>query len=157
RGHPESENLGPKITPDGIGRLNQLKLPGPPPLLDSLLAQDRLRHRAVQFKIHQAVYRILLREPLHRVPLLLKPTLDQVRRYADIKRAVALAREDVDGGGFFHLSWMPAFAGMTFRPSRPSARWRRKSSGLRRRASRCARGRRISGTASSARRAPASR
>jgi hypothetical protein len=39
---------------------------------------------------------ILFREPIHKIVLVLPDTLNQIRRHADVKRAVSAAGEDVD-------------------------------------------------------------
>jgi hypothetical protein len=77
--------------------LNEPQLPQPVPLLQPLLAHDRLFHRAEQFVVDQHAHAMLLRESLDRLLPVLPDALNQRRRHADVERSIAAARENVDG------------------------------------------------------------
>jgi hypothetical protein len=92
-----------KINPLRIFRFNQIDLPLAVPVFQLLLARDRAGHVVEHLKADKAIYRILRRISGRQLVVVLVQALDQVRRYADVERAIGLAGEYVDAG-LFHLS-----------------------------------------------------
>jgi len=90
-----------QIHPVRIFGINQIDFPRPMPIFQLLLARNRGLHRAKNLKMHQPVNRIFGGMPgCHTAPMLRKP-LEQVRRYADIKRTIMLACKYIYAWGFF--------------------------------------------------------
>ena len=90
-----------QIHPMWIRVVNQINLPRPMPIFQLLLARNRGLHHAKNLKMHQPVNRIFGGMPgCHTAPMLRKP-LEQVRRYADIKRTIMLACKYIYAWGFF--------------------------------------------------------
>ena len=80
-----------QIHPVRVFGINQIDFPRPMPIFQLLLARNRGLHRAKNLKMHQSVNRIFgSMSRRHTAPMLRKP-LEQVRRYADIKRTIMLA------------------------------------------------------------------
>ena len=92
----------PQILPLWIFLLDQLQLPCPVPFLQLLLSRDRGQHVRVRFIVNQSMNPVLLCEPVHEVVLVFPRTLGQIAGNSDIKRAVLLARQNVDGRLPFH-------------------------------------------------------
>ena len=89
-----------QIHPVRIFGINQIDFPCPMPILQLLLARNRGLHRAKNLKMHQSVNRIFGGMPgCQTAPMLRKP-LEQVRRYADIKRTIMLACKYIYAWGF---------------------------------------------------------
>lgn len=92
-----------KINPLRIFRFNQIDLPWTVPVFQLFLARDRAGHVVEHFKADKQIYRILRRISGRQIVAVLVQALDQVRGYADVKRAVGLAGEYVDAR-LFRLS-----------------------------------------------------
>jgi len=93
-----------QINPLRVFRFNQIDLPTTMPVFQLLLSRDRADHVVKHFKTDKAVYRIFRRISGRQFVAVLVKALDQVRCYADVKRAVRLAGEYVDARllGFVH-------------------------------------------------------
>ena len=90
-----------QIHPVRIFGINQIDFPRPMPIFQLLLARNRGLHRAKNLKMHQSVNRIFgSMSRRHTAPMSRKP-LEQVRRYADIKRTIMLACKYIYAWGFF--------------------------------------------------------
>ena len=92
-----------QIDPVRVFRFDQVDLPIAVPVFQLLLARNRARHIVEHFKADKAIDRILRRISRGQIVAMLVQALDQVRRYADVERAIGLAGEYVDAG-LFHLS-----------------------------------------------------
>jgi len=92
-----------EINPLRVFRFNQVDLPMAAPVFQLLLAGDRVGHVVEHFKADKSIYRILRRISGRELVAVLVKALDQVRRYANVERAIGLAGEYVDAG-LFHLS-----------------------------------------------------
>lgn len=92
-----------QIDPLRVFGFDQIDLPTAVPVFQLFLARDRTGHIVEHFEADKAVYRIFFRKAFDRTRAMLVQALDQVRRYADVKRAVRLAGEYIDAG-LFHLS-----------------------------------------------------
>ena len=80
-----------QIHPMRIFGINQINLPRPMPILQLFFARNRGLHRAKNLKMHQSVNCIFGGvSRRHTAPMLRKP-LEQIRGYADIKRAIMFA------------------------------------------------------------------
>ena len=89
-----------QIHPVRIFGINQIDFPCPMPIFQLLLARNRGLHRAKNLKMHQSVNRIFgSMSRRHTAPMSRKP-LEQVRRYADIKRTIMLACKYIYAWGF---------------------------------------------------------
>ena len=89
---------GREIVPIRVVALNQIDLPLAMPVLQLLLACDRLFHGAKQFVAHQAMHRVLFCKAVDFAVSMLPKTSDKIARDADVKRAAGRAGEDVDAG-----------------------------------------------------------
>ena len=92
-----------QINPLRVFRFDQIDLPTAMPVFQLFLSRDRAGHVVEHFKADKAIYRILRRISGRQLVAVLVKALDQVGRYADVKRAIGLAGEYVDAG-LFHLS-----------------------------------------------------
>jgi hypothetical protein len=93
-----------QIHPFRVLGTNEVDFPSPMPIFQLLFARNRTLHVAKHFKMDQAMYRIFGRMSGHHGAAMLIKTIEQVRGYADIKRTVRLARQNVHAGVFsrFH-------------------------------------------------------
>lgn len=92
-----------QIHPLRVFRFNQVDLPLAMPVFQLFLSRDRTGHVVEHLKADKAIDRILRRISRTQVVAVLVKALEQVRRYADVERAIGLAGEHVDAG-LFHLS-----------------------------------------------------
>ena len=97
-------NVVIKVTPGFIFLGNEPRLPSSRPMLNILLALDRLICGIVNLKMHQAIYLIALREAVDHLALVLIYTADEIARDGDIERAAGAACEDV----YIELSHAPS-------------------------------------------------
>jgi hypothetical protein len=89
-----------QIHPMRVRVVDQVDFPRPVPILQLLLTRNGGLHHAKNLKMHQPVNRISGRmSRRHTAPMLRKP-LEQVRRYADIKRTIMLACKYIYARGF---------------------------------------------------------
>src|SRR5215467_4480830 len=107
-----------EVTPLRIMVLNQFKLPGAPPFLDPLFAEDGIGHGPVKFGKDQPVDSVVLHKAGHCIRPMLPDAANEIVGDAGIKRTVAFARKDIDARAVLHHSrnqwpWVPAFAGTT--------------------------------------------
>src|SRR5712671_130746 len=107
-----------EVAPLRIIDLDQFELPGAPPFLDPLFAQDRVRHGLVKFGKDQPVDAVVPDKAGNRIRPMLPNTASKIGRYANVERTVASARQDVHAWAFLRHStrqrpWVPAFAGTT--------------------------------------------
>jgi len=98
--------------------LDQLKLPGTPPFLDPLLAQDRVGYGLVKFGKDQPIDAVVPHEAGYLIQPMFPDATSKISGYADIKRTIASAREDVHARRFLRhpmkrWPWVPAFAETT--------------------------------------------
>ena len=91
-------DLVPQITPFVIEAIDELQLPCASPLFELLLTSDGGNHRGAHFEIDQPMRTIALGEARHDVVAMQPDASGQIRRHADIKRAVATVGENVDSG-----------------------------------------------------------
>src|SRR5690606_18823766 len=88
--------LNSQVAPGRIALFDQLELPRPVPLLEPLLAHDRMLHRGVWLEPDQHLDAILAGEARDgALPMLMDP-LHQVRRDTDIERPAATRGEQVN-------------------------------------------------------------
>ena len=85
-----------QVGPLRVALVDQIDLPLPMPALQLLLAQDRRFHLAEQFIVYEQVDGVLRGESRKRIVAMLPEPGDEVGGYADVDRAVGLARKDVD-------------------------------------------------------------
>ena len=115
-----------EAAPIRVHGLDQLKLPGPVPFLDPLLAPNGIFHRMMMLVPDERFHRIFGSEPIEAPVPVVPHTLPQRACDASIKRSAIAARKNVDGRMLFaHVSktickWIsvnrsgaPAFAGVT--------------------------------------------
>src|SRR5437867_1082925 len=118
QGQTLSRQLIIEVAPLRIMALDQFELPGAPPFLDPLFAQDRIRHALVKFGKAQPADAVVPYKAGDRVRQMLPNTASKIGGNADIQRTVASAGEDVHARAFLRHStklrpWVPAFAGTT--------------------------------------------
>ncbi len=101
RGHAQ---INCQINPLRVFRLNQIDLPWTMPVFQLFLSRDRVAHVVEYLKSDKVIHGIFRGISGRQFVAMLVQTLDQVRRYADVKRAVRLAGEYVDARllGFAH-------------------------------------------------------
>ena len=85
-----------QVMPIAIGRVDQVDLPLPVPVLELLLARDRGDHVAKHLKMDQQVHFVTRRKPRRRRIAVLPKAGDEIGRHADIQRAVVPARQNID-------------------------------------------------------------
>jgi hypothetical protein len=79
-----------------IGLVDQVDLPRPVPALELLLAQDRILHVAEHLEMDEAIDLVARRKTRRRPVAMLPHPAEQVRRDADVQRAVVPARQHID-------------------------------------------------------------
>ncbi len=84
-----------KVAPLRVLALDQFELPRPPPLLDPLLAQDRVRHGFVKLGIDQFLDMIFSGESMDLAGPMLPNAAREVARYPDVERPILPARQNV--------------------------------------------------------------
>ena len=109
--HPElvSGSIGPhtrskrrqaqryrKVVPVRVRLVDQIDLPLPVPVLELLLSRDRIGHVTEHLKMDEAIDLMAQGETRRRSAAMLPYPARQVGSHADVKRAVVLAREDID-------------------------------------------------------------
>ena len=99
-----------QIDPLGVFGFDQIDLPTAMPVFQLFLSRDRIGHIIEHFKTDKAIYRILRRISGRQLITVLVKALDQVRRYANVQRAIGSAGEYVDAGLFrlSHRQYMSA-------------------------------------------------
>jgi hypothetical protein len=85
-----------KVSPNRVPFVDQIDFPRSMPILQLFFARNRAFHVAKHFKMHQPVNRIFRRMSGHRIIAVLPNAREQVRRHANVERAVKLARKDID-------------------------------------------------------------
>ncbi len=80
-----------QINPMRVCRVNQVDLPRAMPILQLLLTRNGGLHRAEGFKMHKAMDRISGSMAGGQITTMLRQTFEQIRRNADVQRAVKLA------------------------------------------------------------------
>ena len=85
-----------QITPLGIGAIDQVDLPLPAPVLELLLARDRMVHIAEHLEVDEAIDGVAGGETRRRAITVLPDALYQVRGDTDVQRAVVPVRKNVD-------------------------------------------------------------
>jgi hypothetical protein len=85
-----------KVPPLGVLGVDEVDLPLPVPPLELLLAQDRGLHLAEHLEVDEAVDPVAAGEAREQSLAVLHQALDQVRRDADIDRAVVPVREEIN-------------------------------------------------------------
>jgi hypothetical protein len=98
-----------KVSPNRIPFVDQIDLPWSMPILQLLLPRNGAFHVAKHFKMHQPVDRIFRRVPGRRIVAMLPNAREQVRRHANVERAVKLASKDIDARVFL-FSHVRSFA-----------------------------------------------
>ena len=104
-----------QVAPAEIVLLDQFDLPCAEPLLDPLLAQDRLLHRRVLFEPDEPPDPVLAREAGNRAVAVLLDALDQAGGDAGIDRAIAPVGEQIDRGLELALLHRKSLLGSRFR------------------------------------------
>jgi hypothetical protein len=97
-------NVVTKATPGFIFLGNKPRLPSSWPMLNILLALDRLIGGIVNLKMHQAIYLIALRKTIDHLTFVLIYAADEIARDADIERAAGAACKNV----YIELSHAPS-------------------------------------------------
>ena len=98
-----------KITPFGVGCVNKIDLPVPPPVLELLLARNRTLHVVKHLEVNQAINPILRREAAGYTFAVLPQALHQGRRDTDIQGAARTAGKNIHARLPFALhtpSWL---------------------------------------------------
>ena len=97
-------NTNRQIDPLRVFRFNQIDLPLAMPVLQLFFARDRTRHIVEHFKPDEPVDSIFGRIAGGKFAAMLIKAREQVRRYADIQRAIRLAGQYIDARvfGFWH-------------------------------------------------------
>ena len=93
-----------QIGPVRVFGFDQVDLPTAAPVFELLFAADRAGHVVEHFETDKAVNAVSRCKSWRQLITMLVKALDQVRRYADIERAIRLAGEYVDARllGFLH-------------------------------------------------------
>lgn len=87
-----------KIGPMRIALFDQFDLPSTMPVLEALLGRDRCFHGVGNLVPDQMLDAVTRGVAVERSVTMLHQTTDKIRRDADVERAVAPARQDVDAG-----------------------------------------------------------
>ena len=90
-----------QIDPMRVMFVDQVDLPRPVPVFQLLFAKDGWLHFAKQLKMDKAVDRIFSRGSGYGPIAMLPHATDKVRGNANVKRAIKLARKDIDAGLLF--------------------------------------------------------
>ncbi len=90
-----------QIGPMWVFAVNQVYLPWPVPVFKLFFPRNGGAHIAKQFKADKSIDGVFGGEPIRHFQAVLLHTLHQVRRYANIKRAVMLACQHIDAGLLF--------------------------------------------------------
>ena len=88
--------LGQQIPPVRVGRLNQLKLPRPRPLLQTLLARDGFNRVGEGFDVDETMDRVLSREAVDGPGTMFGQASLKVARDPDVERATRPAGENAN-------------------------------------------------------------
>ena len=91
-------NAHRKVAPFGVLAIDQIDLPRSVPALELLLPLNGVDHVSEHLEMDQPVDRVFRGEAGQSIVAVLPHAAEQVRRDADIERAVVLAGEDIDGG-----------------------------------------------------------
>ena len=98
-----------KINPMRIFGIDKVDFPRTMPVFQLLLARNGGLHRAKDFKMHKAIYRIFGSVPGRKAAPVLGNTLQKIRCNADVKRTVELAGKNIHARLLF-LSHRPGIA-----------------------------------------------
>ena len=90
-----------QINPMRILSIDVVNFPRSVPVLQLLLARDSSLHCAEKFEMYQAINRIFGSMSRRQVTAMLRKPFQQVGGYADVERAVKLARKDIYARLFF--------------------------------------------------------
>jgi hypothetical protein len=104
-----------QIGPMRVFAVNQVNLPRTVPVFQLFLACNRGVHIAKQLKTDKAVDGVFGGETIRHFAAMLLHTLHQIRRYADVKRAVNAAGEYIYAGLFFFFHWQSIAAKWTLK------------------------------------------
>jgi hypothetical protein len=95
--------LDPQISPVRVVGLDQIDFPLPMPILQLLLARNRVRHPIERLGMDEADHAVVSRKSRRRLVAMLPQSRREVGRDADVERTAFLAGEDVSAG-LSHLS-----------------------------------------------------
>ena len=100
---PERRQAKPhsQIHPLRIFNVDEVYFPRTVPIFQLLLTRNGGRHVGEGLKMHKAMNGIFRCVTGHQLVSMLRQSLHQIGRYADIKRTVKLAGKDVDAGLLF--------------------------------------------------------
>ena len=84
-----------QINPLRVFGIDEVDFPRSMPVFQLFLARDSSLHRAENFEMHQPVNRIFGCVAWRKMTAMLRQSLEQVGRYADVKRAVMSARKNI--------------------------------------------------------------
>ena len=76
----------------------QGELPGPVPFFQLLFSRDGAEHVVQQLEIHEAMHAVFFGETFNQIIFMLPDALYELAGDADVKRTVALAGKDINGG-----------------------------------------------------------
>jgi hypothetical protein len=104
-----------QIGPMRVFAVNQVNLQRTVPVFQLFLACNRGVHIAKHLKTDKAVDGVFGGETIRHFAAMLLHALQQIRRYADIKRAVNAAGEYIYAGLFFFFHWQSIAAKWTLK------------------------------------------
>jgi hypothetical protein len=90
-----------QILPVRVVGIDQINLSLPMPVFQLLLAQNSRLHLAKQFVMNKAIHAIIAGKTTCMFIAMLIHALQQIRRNANVHRAVKAAGKDIDAGLFF--------------------------------------------------------
>jgi len=111
-----THQLVPEVPPRRIALSNESQLPRSAPLLDLLLALDRISDVLVPLKPDELANSVYACKPFDGTRSMLASSLCEVARHAEIQRTVRLTGKEINESGLGHSRdavWIPAYAGMT--------------------------------------------
>ena len=85
-----------QVSPMRVSLVDQIDLPRAVPVLELLFASDSALHVAEHLEMNEAVDMVFGGMPGKCIVAMLPQPAEKVGRYADVERAVELARKDVD-------------------------------------------------------------
>ena len=92
-----------EIVPARIGPLDEIDLVAAQPLLELLLAPDRIVHRIEMLVVDEQVDAVSFREAVDEVLFVDRNAVDEIAGDADVESAVAATCQKIDGRGFVRL------------------------------------------------------
>ncbi len=95
-----------KVSPMRVSIIDQIDFPRAAPILELLLPRNGCLHRDKHLKMHQIIYTIFGRMAARQTITMLRQAFQQIRRDANVNRAVMLAGEYVYAGlSFLSHQW----------------------------------------------------